>query len=279
MNEVGVEFFEDRGSTPLASTISKTLGDIMNKMKLLIVLIVVICVSIALGENEDKFSSEVSVGSVITSGNSEAMQFNALLATKINISDSSDFRSGVELNYGKATIKKVDDDGTEKYSEKTIDNFKIFSDAKKEICRRAFGAINTSFFVDNIAEIDYRVSSSFSLGIYLLKNETTVLSADVGPAYVWEKVEKSSKDFFAVRFGQDFTLVLTDSSKLWQSFEYYPKAEKFSDFLMNVEVGAKSSISKNFDLRFVFQNAHDSSRKFEAKKNDRSIICSVSLNF
>jgi putative salt-induced outer membrane protein YdiY len=231
----------------------------------------------ALGQAQSSFKSKLAVGATLTDGNSETMQANASLVTEGEKEKLGSLRAGIEANYGETTTKTTDEAGAVTESDDTtIENARLFAGAKKTISPRTYGSVDASALYDDIAAIDYRATISPGLGLYLIKDETTSLSTEVGPAYIWEQV---SDDYLAVRFGERLQYAFSKTAKLWQSAEFLPTADDFADFLLSVEVGVEAALNSHLNLRIVLQNKHDSTPGEGLEKNDLVLISGIVLSF
>ncbi len=233
----------------------------------------------ALGQEQGAFATKLSVGVTLTDGNSETMQANVSLVSEGEKEGLGSVRAGIEANYGETTTKTTEEaDVVTERSDTTIENARLFAGAKKTISARTFGSFDASVLYDDIAEIDYRAMVSPGLGAYLVKNESTSLSVDAGPAYIWEDVADVTDDYVAVRFGQRIDHALSETAKVWQSAEYLPRANDFGDYLLNVEIGAEAAMNSRVNLRIVLQNNHDSTPGEGLEKNDLVLIGGVSVS-
>jgi len=232
----------------------------------------------ALGQEQGAFATKLSVGATMTDGNSETMQANASLATEGEKEGLGSVRAGVEANYGETTVTADEAGVTTENTDTTIENVRIFSGARKTITPRTFASIDASVLYDDIAQIDYRATVAPGLGVYVVKNESTSLSVDAGPAFIWEEVAGVADDYLAVRFGERVDHAFSKTAKAWQSAEYLPKADDFGDYLLNVEVGAEAAMNSKLNLRLVLQNKHDSTPGEGLEKNDLVLIGGISLS-
>lgn len=233
----------------------------------------------ALGQEKGSFATKVSVGATLTDGNSKTMQGNASLVTEGEKEGLGSVRAGVEANYGETTTKTKDEAGViTEVEDTTVENSRFFAGAKKTITPRTFGAVDASILHDDIAEIDYRATLSPGLGAYLVKNESSSLSMDAGPAYIWEEVDGVADDYLALRFGERLEQVFSKTAKAWQSAEYLPRADDFDDYLLNVEVGAEAAMNNRVSLRIVLQNKHDSTPGEGLESNDLVLIGGVIMS-
>jgi putative salt-induced outer membrane protein YdiY len=253
----------------------------MKRVRELMILAVVgaVVTTTAMGQEQGSFATRLSVGATLTDGNSETMQANAALVTEGKKDGLGSVRAGVEANYGETTTKTTDEAGVVVEStDTTVENARLFAGAKKTITERTFGSVDASVLYDDVAEIDYRAMISPGLGVYLVKNESTSLSVDAGPAYIWEHVAGVTEDYVAVRFGERIEHAFSKTAKVWQSAEYLPGADDFGDYLLNAEIGAEAAMNSRVNLRIVLQDKYDSTPGEGLEKNDLVLIAGVSMS-
>ncbi len=217
------------------------------------------------------FRHSLNIGVAFTDGNSETMQVNAGLISEGEREGLGSIRAGAEANYAES---RTDDD-----RETTVENARAFAQARKTLTPRTFVSLDLGALRDEIAQIDYRATVAPGLGAYVTKTPRLSLSIDVGPAYVWEKVAGETDDYAAVRFGERVTWAMSDTARLWQSAEYLPKADDWSDFILNAELGVEAALSSRLNLRVALQNRYDSSPGEDLEKNDISLIAGLGLIF
>lgn len=217
-----------------------------------------------------KFETTLSIGATMTDGNSETLQANAALIAEGERDDLGSVRAGIEGNYGEATVDEETDT--------TVENAKLFGNAKKTLSEKTFAYVDATLVYDGIADIDYRFTLGPGLGVYLVKNDSTELSASLGVAYVWEKVGGIKDDYPAVRVAERLEHTLSATAKMWESVEYIPQMEDLSDYLLNAEIGIEAAISSQMNLRLVLKDTYDSVPALGLEHNDVSLIAGISVN-
>ena len=80
---------------------------------------------------------------------------------------------------------------------------------------------------DGIADVEYGVTLSAGAGYYFVKTTNTVLSGEVGPGYVFEKLGSNERSYATLRVGEKFTQELSSHARLWQSAEFLPQVDDF----------------------------------------------------
>ncbi len=218
---------------------------------------------------ESKFETTLSAGATVNKGNSESTQLNASLITVGEKELVGSIRAGIEANYGQS---EVDDE-----KETSTDNLKIFMNVKKDFTEMDSMYLDASYFTDNVAEVDYRLTIGPGYSRYFIKNDTKKLNAEIGPSYVWESVAGESDHFAALRVAERFDCKLSDSANLWQSAEILPKIEDFGYYLVNFEIGVESELTETLNLRLVLQDKYSSEPGEGNKKNDLTFIAGISL--
>lgn len=204
--------------------------------------------------------SSVALGLTVNEGNTDNSMFNASYLYDRIIDPKNNVRLALDAAYG-----ETDND-------KTTDNANAAFDYRHLFCSRGYGAFNTSYKTDDIADLDYRVVVSPGVGAYLMKRDVVSMTAEFGPALISEKKGGESTEDFALRFAERYERTLDTSAKVWQSAEYLPLADDFGTYLLNVELGVEAPVSANLNIRLVAKNAYDSEPAEGRDSNDTSII-------
>ena len=219
---------------------------------------------------KDGFETSLSLGFTLTDGNSNTMLGNASLSTIGRKPGYGRLRAGVEGNYGQS---KLDDE-----TETTIEDLRAFANAHKNISARTFLALHGDALYDDIAEIDYRFTVSPGLGYTIVEGGSVTLTAEIGPAYLWEKVAKQTDDYFAIRLAERLDYSISDTARLWQSVEYLPKSDALDDYLLAAELGVEAALNSRLSLRIVLRNDYDSTPGTDLKHNDLTLISGLSMS-
>ncbi|HPY62663.1 MAG TPA: DUF481 domain-containing protein [Kiritimatiellia bacterium] len=215
------------------------------------------------------FATTLNAGLTMTDGNSETLAANASLVTEGEKEGLGSVRAGVEGNYGESTVNDE--------KETTVENAKVFANVKKTLTPRTFAVLDGSVLYDDVALVDYRVTLGPGLGVYLVKSDKHELSLEIGPSYVWEKVDGVTDDFLALRIAERGSCQITDNTKFVQSVECVPNTEDFNDYLITAEAGVETAMSERWSLRVVLQDKYDSTPAADAEHNDISLIAGVAF--
>ncbi|NCD21520.1 MAG: DUF481 domain-containing protein [Spartobacteria bacterium] len=228
-------------------------------------------------------ATALNAGLTMTDGNSETLAANVGLKTEGEKEGLGSVLAGAEFNYGENTVKTetTDEAGVvtvTENDEKTIENAKIFANAKKTLTPKTFGYVDGSALYDDVADIDYRATLGPGLGFYLVKNDKRELSFEAGPSYVWEEVGGVSDDYLALRFAERYTCQALENAKLVQSLEYVPEAEDFDNYLLVGEIGVEAAMNERLNLRVVLQDKYDNTPAAGKERNDVSLIAGIGIS-
>jgi len=207
-----------------------------------------------------------SAGLTLTKGNSDTMLAN-LGVTTAKKWTGNEISLGANMTYGEAS------------GVQNVNNYNAFGQYNRLFSDRAYGGLKLTAMKDDIANIDYRFTISPLAGYYFLKNATTQLSVEGGPSYVVEDLGGVSRSYAGLRVGERFEHKFSDAAKLWQTAEFIPQVDRFSQYLFNFELGVDSAITKQVSLRAVLQDNYNSNPALGRKANDLRLITGVAYKF
>ena len=211
-----------------------------------------------------------TLGATMTDGNSDTRMANASWLTEGEREGLGSVRLGVEGNYGESR----DSAGA---MDTTVENVKAFLNVKKTLSALTFTYVDATYLFDDIALVDYRFTLGPGLGAYLVKREATQVSVDVGPSYVWEEVDGDRDEYLALRVAQRAEHKFATGARIWESVEYLPSTEAFSEYLLTSEAGVEAPISAKLNVRLVVQNKYDSEPAPGKDRSDTTAIAGVSI--
>jgi putative salt-induced outer membrane protein len=206
-------------------------------------------------EEEPKWESSAGVAFAYASGNTENMLFTGNIGTE-RLGEINEWRFGASAGYGESKPKDDGDPTTEESREQNTGFARGFGQYNRLFSERFYGLGRVEAIHDSIADIDYRIPISVGAGYYFLKDDTFKLSADVGPGYVWEKLNGVSDEYASLRAGEQFEWKISESSRLWQSLEYTPQITDFSNSVIQFELGVESKLYGNLSMRIVAQDIY-----------------------
>ena len=227
-------------------------------------------------EKKPKWESSFGVGLTLTKGNSDTLMATANFLTGKKW-DRNELAFSADGTYG-------EDDG-----DKNAESLRASGQYNRLLNERLYGYGRVDGLYDAIAYIDYRVTVSAGLGYYFIKNDKMLLSAEVGPGWVAEKVggvdplgneiDSQTEEYFTIRFAERFEYKLTKTARIWQLAEYMPQIEDWGNYVINAELGIETSISKSVNLRAYLQDTYRSEPATGAEENDLKLVAGVQYKF
>lgn len=223
--------------------------------------------SFAQEEKKATWEQSFSLGLNLTEGNNDTFLFN----TKYDASKSKDNSKivfGLDANFGTENDKQ----STNNYGGKGQYN--------KNISKKMYWLVSSSFKVDKIADLDYRFLIGPGLGRNLIKSKKTQFDIEAGLSYLREKFKTTTADDdIAVRAAQNMNHKLSDTAKVWQSLEYLGTIDDFDDYLLNAELGVETSMTKKVNLKSFIKNSFNNAPAPGKKKNDLSFVTMLTYLF
>jgi putative salt-induced outer membrane protein YdiY len=208
----------------------------------------------------------------LTRGNSESFMAVLSLDTKRKW-EKDEVALGIAGGYGDSTVNDVNTKNTE--------YVKGFGQYNHLFTDRFYGGVRLDGEYDGIAGVDYRFKLSPIAGYYLIKNDRMSLAVEAGPSLVCQNLEgEPANSYWAARFGERFEYKLTASTKFWESVDYIPQIDRWSEnYLLNFEAGIDTAITKHWSLRVVFQDNYASEPAAGRKHNDLRLLAGTAYKF
>jgi len=223
----------------------------------------------------NRWESVVAAGVTLTRGNSRNFLGTASLNTAKKWR-SDELLLGANGGYGETTATVS---GTN-ITSKTADYLKGSAQWNHLFSERLYGGLRLNAEHDDIAQVNYRLTVSPLAGYYFLKRTNTFLSGEVGPSYVYEKLDgQESHGYFGGRVGERGEYRFKSGAKLWESAEWIPQVDHFDNWILNSEAGIAAPINKTLDLRLVIQDNYNNQPAPGRLKNDFKLIAGVGLKF
>jgi putative salt-induced outer membrane protein YdiY len=116
-----------------------------------------------------------------------------------------------------------------------------------------------------------------AVGTFLIRTEMIRLSAELGPVYVFEKIDDLKEDYLSVRVAQEFSYAFEQFGKLTQMVEYIARADDDENYQINAEVGLESALSERLALGVTLRSRYDNSVGGDTEKNDVTLVSSLKL--
>lgn len=212
------------------------------------------------------WKSSVTLGAALTRGNSDTVTINGSAQTDKKW-DSNELAFGANAVYGeeqgKVTASSLS--GTAQYN--------------RLLHGRFYGFFHVGAMHDDIAEVAYRVTLSPGAGYYFIKNNRISLSGEIGPGYAFERVGGISRSYATMRAGEKFTWQINKRARFWQAVDFTPKADEWSDYVINAEVGLQTEITTHIAMTFSALDSYRAKPAIGAKKNDLKLTAGVTYKF
>jgi putative salt-induced outer membrane protein YdiY len=213
-----------------------------------------------------KWQRSAGLGATLTGGNSDTV----LVTANINATRKwtvHEVLLGASAAYGEVDNQKNADSvqGSAQYN-------RLFSD-------RFFGYARLNALHDAIADVEYRFTFGPGAGYYFLKSPRTLLSGEIGPSYVHEKVGGVERGYLALRIGEKFEHKFNDRARMWQSLEFLPQVDNIENFIVNAEIGVETKLTDSFSLRVFVQDTYDNEPAPGRKKNDVKLVSGINYAF
>jgi putative salt-induced outer membrane protein YdiY len=223
-------------------------------------------------EPAKKWETTAAAAITLTSGNSESFLATISLDSKRKW-DKNEAAFGISGGYGENTVNEVNTVNT-----KFVQGFGQYN---RLFTERFYAGLRLAGQYDGIAGVDYRITVSPLAGYYLIKNDKMTLAAEAGPSGVFEQLEnQEAKSYLGIRFAERFEYKLTATTKIWETLGYTPQVDDWTkNYLMNLEVGIDTAISKKWSLRLVLQDMYASEPAPGKKSNDIRLLAGTAFKF
>ena len=212
------------------------------------------------------WETSAALGLTLTRGNSETLLFSGSILSEKKW-DMNEVRLGADATYGEDRDVK---------SSEAVHGFGQYN---RLFTERAYGYLRLDALHDAVADVEYRVTISPGVGYYFVKNERTTLSGEVGPGYIFEKLGSNTDEYATLRIAERFEHKFNDRVKLWQSVEFLPQVDDFSNYLVNSEIGIDTSLTDKLSLRVFAIDTYDSEPAEGRDKNDLKLVTAIAYKF
>lgn len=215
---------------------------------------------------KSQWEASAFMGATLTRGNSKTLLVTGNIQG-LRKWDKNELRLGADGAYGES-------DGI-----KNTESVHGFVQYNWLFTERLYGYARADGLHDGIADITYRVALSPGVGYYFIKNPTTFLSGEVGPGAVIEKKGDFENEYWTLRVGQKFEHKFGKRARLWESLEYLPQVDDFTNFILNAEVGIDASLTGKLSLTTYLQDTYNNVPALGRKKNDLKWVTGIRYKF
>ena len=215
-------------------------------------------------KQDGDWKRSLEVGVNTASGNSDALRCTGAA--------SAARETETNFLFLKASGRYGESDG-EKDAEEATGEGKL----QHRLTERVYAALDGNAHRDRIADLDYRVRGSLSLGRHFIWTERTVLSAEAGPGYVAEKKGGEQEGFAAGRLAQVLEILVADDLQVWESVEFVQNLEDSAVYFVNAEIGLETVLTGSLSLRFTVEDRYDNQPADDKEAND--LLTTTALNW
>jgi len=216
-------------------------------------------------QNTNAWIKGISAGLSLTDGNSNASNLN-LNAKASHDAHGEIWRFEADYNYGD-NKETPDSDRVE-----TRNDFKILGDYRHIFDEVYFGGFGAELKHDEIADIDYRLSLSPSLGMFLIREDKMKFSVEAGPSYIFEEVGGITDDYLAPRMADRLEWQISDTAKLYQTAEVLFDVTNSDNYLINAELGIETTVTETISLVLTLKDSYDNTPAEGKENNDVSLV-------
>lgn len=213
-----------------------------------------------------RWESEFALGLTLTAGNRDSWLLTADARTRRK-KHPTEWAFGLSASYGE--VEGV----------KSTELLRGYGQFNRLFGEYWFGYLRADGLHNDITDVDYRFTVGPGLGRYLIKRKQTTLTVESGATFLWERVAGIENDYVAVRFAERFEHKFNDRVRVWQSAEFLPAVEDFSDYVLDSEAGIDSALSKSLSLRVYLQDTYDSEPAPGRKPNDLRLVSALVVKF
>ncbi len=217
-------------------------------------------------ETKPHWKSSISAGVTLTRGNKNTTLVTADFVTqKKTLTD--EFMLGLGGAYGRQD------------SADTVNNYKGYVQWNHLFSPRFFGYLRADGLQDRIKDIDYRVTVGPGAGYYLIKTTNTTLAIEGGVGFEAQRLGGENQNFATLRLADRFEHKFGDRARLWQSCEILPQVDNMENFVVNLEIGLETAITKSFSQKTYLVDTYANRPAAGRVRNDIKIVAGLAYKF
>lgn len=217
-------------------------------------------------EKPPEWETSAAAGFTLTQGNADSVLFTAQVLSQKKW-DQNEVRLGADATYGE--IEDV----------KSADAVHGFGQYNRLFTDRAYGYVKLDALHDAIADIEYRIMLSPGAGYYFIKNDTTLLSAEAGPGFIYEKQGDDSRGYLIARLAERLEHKFNENVRLWQTLEFLPQVDDLNNFLINAEIGVEAKLTEKLSVKVFAVDNYDNEPAEGREENDIKLVTALAYTF
>lgn len=228
---------------------------------------------------EDKgWESIAGAGVTLSRGNTKNFLATVNFDTKRKWT-SDEVLFGAKAGYGKATAVNRTD-GQPDPENKTDAYVKGGGQYNHLFTEKFYGALRVDALHDDISDVYYRFTLAPLAGYYFIKDAATTFSADLGPAWVVEKVGNDGpRGYLGLRLGERFEHKFAGGARVWQTADITPEITDWDNYVFNFTLGVSAPITKAISVQVVADDTYDHEPTPSRLKNDFKLTAGLAYKF
>ncbi|SPE61239.1 conserved exported hypothetical protein [Verrucomicrobia bacterium] len=226
--------------------------------------------------NSSPWDVAATAGLTLTRGNSKTLLGVAkITGDKKWDAGKNELSLDADGAYGESTLN-----GRE---QSTTEQLHGFAQYNRLFSERFYGLLRIEGLHDRIADINYRITASTGAGYFFIKETNDILKGEVGPGYIYEQdhgVPNDTTHSYAIlRLAERYDHKFNPHAKLWESIEVEPQVDKFSNYIVNSEIGIEAQLTKKLSEQTYIQDFYHSDPAPHRLKNDVKLVAALSYKF
>lgn len=212
------------------------------------------------------WKSSLSLGLTITRGNSHTLLYNGEIQTDKKTPDN-EYSLGAGGAYGSQD------------SQDNVNTYHAYGQWNHLFSKKLYAYVRVDAKRDIIADLDYRLNIGPGVGYYFIKGASTTLAAEGGMGYQYEHLDNEFNSFATARLAENFEHKFNDRARVWQKVEWLPQVDEVDNYIVNLEVGVETGITKTLSLKTYLDDSFATRPAPGRQKNDVKIVSAIAYKF
>jgi len=223
--------------------------------------------------NSPPWDVGASAGLTLTRGNSKTLlAVGKIIGDKKWDAGINELTLGADATYGQNDVNGVT--GTSANQEHA------FAQYNRLFTPRFYGYARVDVLHDEIADIDSRLTVGPGIGYYIIKETNTTFRGEAGGGYINEKDHNDgTRSYETLRLAENFEHKFSAKARVWESVEILPQVDKFSNYILNSEIGVESALTKKLSQQAYIQDCYHSDPAPGRLKNDVKLVAAIAYKF
>ncbi|NBW40115.1 DUF481 domain-containing protein [bacterium] len=215
----------------------------------------------------NKAKTSVQVGFNLARGNTDTTLLTMKATGEISVSEKNSIPFDYEQGYG------------DKDSEKSVDFTKLLLGYERKFSKDWYVNAQNEFFRDEIAAVKYREIPALIVGYYFSNEKPLILSAGLGPAYVFEHIGELDENYAAPRFEQKCIYSFDSGAKFHETLSGFFQIDDVENYFVRVDIGIETPITDFLALHLTLTNLYDNEPAENKLRNDTRLISALGIKF